>query len=555
MNDFSILIGGKAGDGINQSAPLIGHIFNRLGYRVYIYFDYPSLIRGGHNFSIIRLSKKKISTHLDKMDFILALNQDCIDLHRERIKKTTRIIYDSDSVNSAGLAISLGSIVKEEGGEPIMRNSCIIGALCKLCGIKWEILKEVFTRDIPKEMDLNLKIADRGYKQFEEEIKLDTLQSEPLPLVTGNEAIGLGLAAGNLDAYVAYPMTPASSILHFLAAKADDLSIKVIHPESELAVILMTLGFAYAGKKVACGTSGGGFCLMTEAFSLAGLAEIPVVIVMSQRTGPSTGVPTYTAQGDLLFVLNAGHGEFVRLVIAPGDVEEAYLWSQKALRIAWKYQVQPIVLVDKTLSEGTYSFDIESVGTDTEEELPVPDIKDVYKRYLNTEDGISPMAFPPEKGVAVKVNSYTHDECGITTEDAHLVKAGQDKIMRKERCIVDELDKTETVKVYGNKSSKVALLCWGSNKGVSIEAAEHLGLKVVQPVVLKPFPVAAFKRAMQGAEKVISIETSYTAQLVEYIGSFGFSVDEKILKYDGRPFGLEELIARIEELGIAAKAG
>ena len=183
---------------------------------------------------------------------------------------------------------------------------------------------------------------------------------EPLPIITGNQAISLGLIKAGLGAYVAYPMTPSSSVLDFMARYAKDFGLKVVHPESEIAVMLMAQGFAYAGVKAAVGTSGGGFCLMTEGLSLAGMAEMPVVVVMAQRTGPSTGLPTYTAQGDLHFVLNAGQGEFPRFIVAPGDAEEAYYWAGVALNLAWKFQVPSFILTDKIVSESQYSFDIES---------------------------------------------------------------------------------------------------------------------------------------------------------------------------------------------------
>lgn len=542
VQEISVLIGGKAGDGINQAGPIIGRILSMLGYRIYIYLDYPSLIRGGHNFSIIRGSKGAIGSHKDKVDFILALNQDAVDLHKERVHGKSVIIYDRDAVKSDGVGLPLGGIIKEEGAQPIMRNSILIGALCKACGVEWTVLEDVFKKGIRKETELNLKLARRGFAVSKEAVDVSPLGSKPLPMITGNEAIGLGLIKGGLDAYVAYPMTPASSILHFLAEKADDFNLKVIHPESELTVILMALGFAYGGTRVAVGTSGGGFCLMTEALSLAGLGELPVVIVVSQRPGPSTGVPTYTSQGDLLFVLNAGHGEFVRFVVAPGDPEEAYSWSERALEIAWRFQIQPIVLVDKSLSEGTYSFDIDSVGKINDEGPLLWDRKGEYKRYLDTANGISPMAFLPEKGATIKVNSYTHDEYGITTEDAGLIKKGQDKLNRKEAALIEYLKDIDTVNVYGKKKSSTALLCWGSNKGVCVEAAQELGLKVIQPLVLKPFPVEAFKKAVRGVKKIICVESSSQAQLTTLIKTHGFRVDSNILKYDGRPFALDELV-------------
>jgi len=556
MNDFSVLIGGKAGFGIDKSGTVIGGLLNRLGLRVYIYRGYPSIIRGGHTFSIIRASKERIATHRNKADFILALNQDTFDFHKDKLKDDSVVIYDSDSVKLEGLkgkvrsvGVPIAKIIKEEGAGEIMRNTCIIGAFVKAAGIKWELLENVFKKEFTKETELNLKVAQRGYDQTKELTKIEALPREGLPLISGNQAVALGLVKAGLNTYISYPMTPTSPILHYLAEVADDFGLKVIHPESEIGVILMALGFSYMGKKAAMGTSGGGFCLMTEGLSFAGMSELPIVIVMGQRPGPSTGLPTYSAQTELHFVLNAGQGEFCRFVVAPGDTEEAYFWSGQALNLSWKYQIPSIILTDKNLGEGVFNFDIDSIP-DIKEEAPLLwDRKLPYKRYLNTESGVSPLAFPPEKEAIIKVNSYEHDESGITTEEPGLSVLMSEKRLRKEKYLREELDKFNTVKTYGNKDSQVALLCWGSNKGVCVELAQGLGLKVIQLLVLWPFPVKQFQEALKGIKKLICVENNATGQLSRLLKISGFNVDEQVLKYDGRPFSLEELEERIR--GIA----
>ena len=549
MREYSFLIGGKAGEGINQAGAVIAELLNQLGYRVYMYYDYPSLIRGGHNFSIVRASQKKITTHREKVDFLLALNADCIELHGDKIDKNTMIIYDSDSVspsNRGGLGAPLGKIIKDEKGQPIMRNSCMIGALCKAAGIGWDMLEQVFKKEFSKDLKLNLRIARRGFDETKKITEIKAANNKPLPLLTGNEAIGQALVKAGVKSYIAYPMTPASSILHYLAGIADKAGLKVIHPESEIAVILMALGFSYCGRKTAVGTSGGGFCLMTEGLSLAGMAELPVVIVVSQRPGPSTGVPTYTAQGDLNFVLNAGHGEFTRFVAAPGDAEEAFYWSEVASNIAWKYQVPSIILSDKALSEGTFSFDRASTGTLDEGKSAEWDNAKPYKRYADTQTGVSPMAFPPLKDEVIKATSYEHDEHGITTENIDKIKSMQDKRLRKERYLIEELENLESVKIHGDNNAETALVAWGSNKGVSFEAAERFNLKVVQPIVLAPFPEEKFRKSLKGVKKIIVVENNVTGQMAKLISGFGAKVDCKILKYNGRPFSLDELEEEIE---------
>ena len=557
MKELSVLIGGKAGDGINQSGLLISRLLSQLGYYIYMYFDYPSLIRGGHNFSIIRASENKINTHSEKVDFLLALNQETIDLHKNRLGDDSFIIFDSDMVKSENLpigvkklGISLKTVIKEKKAIPVMKNSIILGAFSKSLGINWNVTKNVFRKNIKKEVDLNLKLALRGYNKAEEFIKIETTKQKVLPILNGNEAIGLGLVNSGLKSYIAYPMTPSSTLLHFLAQIAKEFNLKVIHPENEIAVILMALGISYTGERVAVGTSGGGFCLMTEGLSLSGMAELPVVIVIAQRPGPSTGVPTYTAQGDLNFALNAGHGEFIRLVVAPGDVEQAFYWSSFALNISWKYQIPSIILTDKSLSEGTYSFDMDAIERIDEEKPLLWNRKKPYKRYLDTKTGISPLEFVPEKDEVIKVNSYEHNEHGFTTEEPEVIKKMGEKRLHKEKCFKKELQNYKSVNVFGDKNSSIVLLCWGSNKGVCSELGQKFGFKVIQPVVLSPFPLNQFQEKLKGAKKIILVENNITGQLTKLINNYGFKADEKILKYDGRPFSLEELEKKLNELNI-----
>ncbi|GAG59336.1 unnamed protein product, partial [marine sediment metagenome] len=273
--------------------------------------------------------------------------------------------------------------------------------------------------------------------------------------------------------------------------------------------------------------------------SLSGMAELPIVIVIAQRPGPSTGVPTYTAQGDLDYALNAGHGEFARLLVAPGDAEQAFYWSSLALNISWKYQIPSIILTDKALSEGTYSFDIYQIEAINEEKPLLWNRKKPYKRYLDTKTGISPLAFVPEKDVVIKVNSYEHDEYGFTTEKPQKIRKMSEKRFRKQKYLEKELQNYKSVNVFGEKDSPTVLLCWGSNKGICSELGQKFGFKVVQPVVLSPFPLSQFNKVLKGVKKIISIENNLTGQLTKLISRYGFRVDEKILKHDGRPFSLE----------------
>ena len=547
-NEVSVLLGGRAGDGINSAGAVIAQFLNHLGYFPYLYFDYPSLIRGGHNFAIIRGAGHPVGVHGDMVDFVLALNQETVTRHHARFHARTVMVYNADVVRADGQGVPVKTILMEEKAPPIMGNSAVIGAFAKAAGIAWDTVNTVFLAHMPKGADLNLRVARRAYDHCSTVLPIPPLGDRRLSLISGNEAIGLGMVAGGLSAYVSYPMTPSSSLLHFLAENAGRFGITVIHPENEIAVMLMALGLSYGGQQAAVGTSGGGFCLMTEGLSLAGMAEIPIVLVVSQRTGPSTGLPTYTAQSDLHFVLNAGQGEFPRFVVAPGDAQDAYFWSAVAMNIAWKFHVPAFILADKTLSEGVYGVDPKKIPDAGIGEALSWDGTGHYRRYADTANGISPLAFPGTKGAVVKVNSYAHDESGITIEDAGSVIQMSNKRARKAAGLAKEMESYTTVRTGGVPGAATAIVCWGSTKGVCCEVAEELGLRTLQPVVMSPFPDVQCAVALKGVRSLIAVEENATGQLASLLRLHGISPDPMVLQYDGRPFTPGTLLSRIREV-------
>lgn len=297
------------------------------------------------------------------------------------------------------------------------------------------------------------------------------------------------------------------------------------------------------------GTSGGGFALMTEALSLSAQSETPVAIVESQRAAPATGVPTYTAQSDLLFALNAGHGDFLRFVAAPGDADECFYWAGKILNLAWKFQTPAILLIDKEVSESTFNFH-QDILKEIKPEVPlVWDKKGGYKRYKDMENGVSPLAFYGEDGVISKVTSYEHDEFGITVEDDEdAIKKMQDKRLRKFQKMREEAEKLEAVKIYGERDSSEAIIVWGSTKGPAKEAGERLGIRIIQPLLIEPFPEKQIKEALKGVKKLISIETNAFGQLEKVLVCHGIKPDKKILKYNSRPFLPEEIERELKKV-------
>ncbi len=543
--DFSILIGGAAGQGSRKAGLIIAKIFSDLGYKIYIYDDYQSLIRGGHSFSLIRVSEKEYNCSKKKIDILLALDERTIKEHSRDLNEDGLIIFNQDKVKEVkGVGIAIESIVKELGGIAIMANTALIGGFAKIIGLDFDFLKNILEKEISKGIEKNLEVAKKAYDLEEAKLKIEDI-GESMPLLTGNEALSLGVVAAGLETYIAYPMTPATGILHYLA-ELKDCNVLVSQLENEIAVINAAIGAAYTGKRTMVGTSGGGFALMTEAISLAAMSETPIVIVNSQRPGPATGVPTYSGQGDLLFTLNSGHGDLIRFVIAPGDVNEMFIWSGKAMNLAWKYQTPVILLTEKDLSEATFSFDKNILSEVKKEEALMWDEKKEYQRYEITENGISPLAFPGGDAI-VKATSYEHDEYGISTEDEDIIKQMQDKRLRKFESMKNEIENTESVNVYGDNSD-VAVVCFGSLKGIVKSVCEKIGIKMVQPIVLEPFPQKQVLEALKGIKKVVCVEANALSQLAKVLAQNGVKVDKSILRYDGRPFNEEDLEDQLKNI-------
>lgn len=555
MKDISILVAGKAGDGIRQAGILIAKLLDQLGYWIFLYDDYPSLISGGHNFSIIRANQKKILAHQNEVDFVIAFNEDAIKNHRARITKNTVVFYDSEVVKKTkGYGIPVTKIVREAGLPMIVRNTVNLGIFAGALGLDFEIVEKVIRQSLNKKIDENIKVAKIGYQESKKlnlGIKIKKINNPAKKLLTGNDTTALGAVEAGMKLFIAYPMTPASNILHYLATNQKELGIKTAHVENEIAAGLMIQGAAYTGTRTMTSTSGGGFALMVEGVSLAGQTEIPSVFVLSQRPGPGTGVPTYTTQGDLFFALYSGHGEFLKILLAPGDADEAFYLAGKAMNLAWQYQTPVILLLDKHLSESTYSVDYDPKKVKIIKEKKWTG-KGTYQRYQQTKDGVSPLAYPGNKNAIVKVASYEHDQTGISTEEPELIAAMIDKRLRKRNTLITEMklakNKKRIVNVYGKKNSKTVLITWGSTKGAVVEVAEKLSLKVVQPLFLEPLPDWQIKKELVGAKMVIDIEVNATAQLATLLKQHGIKVNKKILKYDGRPFAVDELESLVKKI-------
>ncbi len=551
MDRLNVLMGGRTGDGVLEMGLLLCRLFSRLGYYVYLNNDYPSIIVGGHQFVLVRMSQKKVTAHVDQVDVVVALNQDAIDFHKDRWHAETVVLYNSGRENvSADLekivGIPISELLEEEKADIKQEQMAMLGALVKTIGIPFKRLLQTWSLEEDGENKNLQNAVKKGYEAVEPMFTINKGNKSMLPVLTGSDAISLGLLEADVEAYIAYPMTPTSPILEFMARHEKELGLHVSLPESEIAVIMQALGYAYMGVKAAVGTSGGGFSLMTESLSLAGQAELPTVIILGQRGGPGTGMPTYTAQSELSFALSAGHGEFSRLVAAPGDAEEAFYWAALSVNLAWTYQIPSIILVDKTLCLNSYSFDAQLIPLIPEVKIPEWDKKGTYQRYEQTSSGVSPLAHPPLAHQAVKTNSYVHDEYGLTSEKSEHASAVVTKRFRKVKAMVDEIADYEPVKTTGE--GNIVLVSWGSNKGACLEVSDKLGLKFIQLIVMAPFPEQELKKALSGAEKVICAEMNYQGQMAMLLQQHGITVDHRIGKFDGRPFSREELENEVKKV-------
>ncbi|RLC35442.1 MAG: 2-oxoacid:acceptor oxidoreductase subunit alpha [Candidatus Nealsonbacteria bacterium] len=505
MMQKTILIGGEAGLGTAVTSHLIGKIFCSLGYYVFNYRDYPSLIRGGHNFNVLRISDKPIHSHEEKYDIILALDQKTADIHEKDLNKGGFVFGVKETE----------PVLQKLQGPKILANDVLIGLLFKYFGVDLKVVMSAAEKEFGQKSKLIKQAIEEGYGLTDVKEKLEKVDKEKY-FISGNEAIGIGSIAGNVDIHLAYPMTPASPVLHFLAKNQLENNILVFQPENEIAVINAALGASFTGAKVLVGTSGGGFALMTEAVSLAGMAELPIVIYLAQRTAPSTGVPTYTAQGDLKFALNAGHGEFARIVVAPGDPQEAIIRTQEAFYLTCKYRTPAIILGDKHLGESNYTFD------------------ELKKSQLA---GVS---HPVDRA-----NSYEHSENGHTVEDAESVARGQEKRLSKMPLIEKEIQKLNPVAVYGKGNNLI--VSHGSTKGAILDALPELpDFRFLQISYLSPFPREQVSDEIKKSQKVILVENSATGALADFIAEqTGLIIKNKVLKYDGRPFTPDYLIKNI----------
>ncbi len=562
-DERNIMVAGAAGQGMQTIGFILGKVMIRAGFEVFAMQDNESRIRGGHNFFQIRISKKPVRASSTPLHVLIALNQESIERHSKEVDPSGIIIFDSEKCQVSGedgrfFGLPLERLAIEEGGNRIFENSVATGATLAFLGLDFQKLEDFLKAFFAEKADTvegNLKAAMAGYdavvkkKDAFAELRINPEKSEPKMFISGHEAVAIGALAAGCQFMSAYPMSPSTSIMMYLAGKADDFDMVVEQAEDEIAAINLAIGASYGGVRSMTATSGGGFSLMVEAFGLAGVSETPLVLVEAQRPGPATGLPTRTEQADLLFVLHASQGEFPRVILAPGTAREAFYDTIKAFDLAEKYQVPVVLLTDQFLADSYFAesrFDLSDVHIDRHllGEKKAKALKS-YKRYEITDSGVSPRAIPTAFGLEVVADSHEHDEYGHITEDPHMRKQMVDKRARKMKGLAGELGPPERI---GNQKSEFLLVGWGSTYGAMAEAIEILnkqGISVggVRLRDLWPFPTEQMTEILSDGQKWAAVENNATGQLARLIQMETQKKPEgMILKYDGRPFMPGEIV-------------
>jgi len=565
---YSWKIGGPAGYGIKSAGAIFTKAFLKKGLNVFYYSEYPSLIRGGHNTVQVDISDEKVRSSSQKISFLIALDDLTVKMDKGYLRKGGVLIYDENSIQDKKnlpkenvYGIPFSDIAKEAGGL-LLRNTVALGASFAFFGCRLKELEKAieitFEKKDEKIIKENVAAAKAGYNYAKKTFSFNPVEffdvvrsSKGKRSMTGNEAAAMGAIVGGLKFYAAYPMTPATAILHYLAKHQRDYDLVVHQGEDEIGVIHEAIGASFAGARSMVGTSGGGFALMGEGFSLSGMTETPLVIAEVMRPSPASGLPTWTDQGDLSFVLNSGHGDFPRAVFAPGDPEEAYELIQEALNVSEHYQMPVVFLSDKFLGESKYTISssrLRDIKIKIDRGEIISKVGKDYKRYLNERSGISSRVFPGTEGGEHVANSDEHDSHGFTVEGFTKDRTIQmNKRQRKMAALKKEM---KLPKIFGPKNADISFVSWGSNKGPILDALESADYKIgkgkqsanyIHFTHIYPLPLGV-KKILKQANRLILVECNQSAQFGKLLAQeFGIKIKEKILKYDSRPFWPEEI--------------
>ena len=574
MTEIAVRIGGQAGDGIASIGESIARSFSRMGLHLFGLNAYQSVIRGGHVWFQARASTARPYSPGDGADVLYALDRATVDIHAAGLRPGGTVVFDPEKFALSASDLPAGvrplpvptlEIARKYTSQSILQNASGIGATAFLAGIPLDLLHGVLSDSFGKKagevVDWNLGASADGYHFAEKQAAPNdhalSKAGAPKLLMTGNQAIALGAAAAGCKFLAQYPMTPASTVMHWMAAHSHSLGIVVKQAEDELAAIHMAIGASFAGVRSMTATSGGGFALMTEGLGMAGMTETPVVVVESQRSGPSTGLPTKTEQGDLNQMLGAGQSEFPRAILAPSSPAEAYHATVTAFDLSERWQTPVLVASDFHLSESMMTVDREEVDLN----VPVPSLFTVapnghdYLRYQYTDSGVSPRAFPGQPGLNHIAGSDEHDERGHLISD---VRAGIPKwVSERQRMMEKRMKKLHGIAksapppvLEGPADAPLTFVAWGSTVGAVRDAVAVLGAQgkvtnLLHFPTVYPLDRDAVRAAFAKTRRTLLVEANYSGQFGHLLrAETGVDLSDRLLKYDGEPFFPHEIVAR-----------
>jgi len=570
---LSFLIGGPAGSGIEKSGQLLATTFVRGGYFVFSNIEHFSLIRGGNNFLRLRIDELPHEVHLEEIDVMIALDRRTIDEHIHEVVNGGVVIYDNEVVKLDDtfkakngvlmLNVPFRKLATVDVGSAITENVISLSIVLGLTGFDVvglkQVLSKIFSSKGAEVIRANEKAADIGYeigKKSEKEfnVGLEKKKGNGNMFLCGNDALCVAAIKAGCKFVGEYPMTPSSSVLHFMAKWADKYGIVVKHTEDEIAAVNSLIGAGFVGVRAIAATAGGGFALMTEGIGLAAMNEVPIVVVNVMRPGPATGLPTRTEAADLRQVIHAGQGDPIKLVILPGDPQECFDMGFLAFNLAEKYQIPVIVCYDKYLGEGYYTvpaFETDGLKVDRGKVLSEKELAKIsdYKRYLLTEDGISPRSLPGMRGGIHRATSDEHNEYGEIFEAAENRRLMVDKRMKKMEAALSDMPKPLLI---GDKNADITFVTWCSCKGACMEACELMKNKKVKANVFQirsayPFHKKEVAEMLKNIKRPILVEQNHDAQMGGLITEqTGIIISEKVLRYDGRPMTAKFIVDNLK---------
>ena len=575
-NSLEVMFGGQAGDGSLTTGDLIAGVFKRMGLDVYTYKDFPSRIRGGHTNYVIRAGERKDAGMADSVDGLVAFDLEAVQAHIDELRPGGFIVFDNTSESVEGslrrddvtwYEIPLAKIAKEELGLELVRNTICIGVLGALVGMDPAIVRAdvsgVYKRKGEKVVDLNVRAIEAGERYVRENFadrpsgyRLRAKPDGDRLIMMGNDAIAYGALVAGCRFMAGYPITPATDILEWMSKEMPKFGGVVVQAEDELAAINMTLGAAFTGVRAMTATSGPGQALMTEAIGLAGVLEIPVVVVECARTGPSTGMPTKTEQSNLNHLIYSGHGEIPRVVLAPGTITESFELAVTAFNLAERWQLPVFILTEQALCQSKATLppsDLDAVRIDRGKLIDQGEVTfGEYKRFAFTDDGASPRVIPGVPGGMHLAAGSEHNDAGVITENARNRARMMEKRMGKLVAMRDELPRAV---LHGVADADIAIVGYGANTGPISEAVDRLcgagvPVRFLQLRTLWPLPEDELRVFLHGAQHVFVVENNYTGQLMQLIRTVVGPLDalHGVRKYDGRPFRPIEIIEPIQQI-------